>query len=539
MYAVSSINEGSKLGVKRVMLERIGTETATSYTSYIAGITPGEGFSTVTSDAAVLTFTPEFDYYVDSVAGSDSYSGTAPTEAYATIAKLGTIAAGTRIGLAKGSTWLEQMTIEANSVTVKAYGTGAAPIIDASDIVTGWTQDGTYTHTYTKAIMFASYDTSAWMNAFEDGAFMVKAANVAACEATAGTYWSASSNPTGEVTVYIHPTGDADPATSGKVYRVPVRAHCIDAKAQTGITIEGITCQRAYHQAGSIKVGDNCTITNCSLLYGNSHNVLMGEGGTLTGCTIKYHYYGATSNSYAVFNKSILTGGAGAITNCTIGEDAIDAIAVGFYCHKNTSGEFGTITISGCTFQYCGVGITAFDTLAVNISSCIFTNCLIAARIDYPASVWTVSDCDFTSTADAGNIRYMSITSTGAIGITLNMTDCTYISKRTASGAIFINKVGNTTNLLRCTFDLNTNQTAPLGVYYDTTGSMLTMNYCEWISDYWQQQFYLNDAGDTYTGDHNIFSGQWGFYAGYKGTSYNNIATWRAATSQDTNSTVV
>jgi hypothetical protein len=68
-------------------------------------------------------------YYVDSVSGDDGNSGLAPDDAFETISALPTLSAGMTIALAKGSHWREELVVDANSVTVQAFGSGNDPIL--------------------------------------------------------------------------------------------------------------------------------------------------------------------------------------------------------------------------------------------------------------------------------------------------------------------------------------------------------------------------------------------------------------------------
>jgi hypothetical protein len=84
-------------------------------------------------------------YYVDSSTGDDSSPGRSPSSAWRTIGKVDSIALapGDTVYFRRGEIWRE--TLEPRNggspghpVTFTAYGSGPAPIISGSDIVTGW-----------------------------------------------------------------------------------------------------------------------------------------------------------------------------------------------------------------------------------------------------------------------------------------------------------------------------------------------------------------------------------------------------------------
>lgn len=64
-----------------------------------------------------------FDLYVDSLNGSDANTGASPGAAFATIAHANSVAtAGQKIGLARGSTFKENVTVPQNNLTYAPYG---------------------------------------------------------------------------------------------------------------------------------------------------------------------------------------------------------------------------------------------------------------------------------------------------------------------------------------------------------------------------------------------------------------------------------
>ena len=85
-------------------------------------------------------------FYIDSVDGKDANSGTSSAAAWKTIAKINAtvLKPGDYVLFKRGGIWREQLEItgsgvEGNPIVYDAYGTGPAPIITGSDVVTGWT----------------------------------------------------------------------------------------------------------------------------------------------------------------------------------------------------------------------------------------------------------------------------------------------------------------------------------------------------------------------------------------------------------------
>lgn len=127
-------------------------------------------------------------YYVD-CNGSDSNNGTSSGTAWQTIAKVNgsTFVAGDSILFNRGCTWREQLTVPSGGtagspITFADYGTGAKPVINGSDLVTGWSLDSGTTH---KA-------TVAWTpnQAFRSGTRLIKDGSIPSADGH--WYWASN-----------------------------------------------------------------------------------------------------------------------------------------------------------------------------------------------------------------------------------------------------------------------------------------------------------------------------------------------------------
>jgi ubiquitin C-terminal hydrolase len=100
------------------------------------------------SASATISLNPPtgtFTYYVDSVNGSDSNPGTL-AEPWQTIANVNAtvLSPGQSVGFKAGGVWRESLLpgesgTAAAPITFGAYGSGANPIMNGSDLVSGWT----------------------------------------------------------------------------------------------------------------------------------------------------------------------------------------------------------------------------------------------------------------------------------------------------------------------------------------------------------------------------------------------------------------
>ncbi len=94
-----------------------------------------------------FTATGSAEAYYVSNSGKDSNAGTTPETAWQTINKVNkfNFSPGDRILFKRGDEWREQLTIPSsgrsgNPIVFDAYGSGARPIINGSNLVTNWKQ---------------------------------------------------------------------------------------------------------------------------------------------------------------------------------------------------------------------------------------------------------------------------------------------------------------------------------------------------------------------------------------------------------------
>jgi hypothetical protein len=151
-------------------------------------------------------------YYVSQSAGSDSSNGLTEATAFKTIAKVNAskiMKAGDSVLLRRGDVWHEQLVVPASGVSTRsrfvidAYGTGAAPVIDGADAVSGWSliSAGTY----------QTRRTTPSYKVFVDALYtqtvpLAPAASLTAAISTPGSFYSDAD------TLYVHLADGSDPA---------------------------------------------------------------------------------------------------------------------------------------------------------------------------------------------------------------------------------------------------------------------------------------------------------------------------------------
>ena len=154
-----SVTGTTNTGVTWSVSPNVGSISSTGVYTAPASITSGQTVTvTATSVAdstksasASVTLLPNngpiSTFYVDNVNGNDANRGDSPSTAFATIAKVNSLAltGGQTVAFKAGGEWHELLTVShsgttAAPITYTSYGSGAQPIISAADTVSGWTQ---------------------------------------------------------------------------------------------------------------------------------------------------------------------------------------------------------------------------------------------------------------------------------------------------------------------------------------------------------------------------------------------------------------
>ena len=312
-------------------------------------------------------------FFVSSGNGSDLSDGNSESTAWATLAKATAAAPDdATIYLERDGHWRESLDVTKPDWTVAAYGSGAHPIIDASNRITGgaWVKEAGYTNIYRYTLVNPAINAELWVNVWQDDQFMTKQVSLAALDGVPGGYHFVITTGVGAV-VYIHATGSGNPAGNGRTYDVTQRLFAVTVDA-VGFVMDGIETRRQIHNNGSFVGGG--TIRNCRFIDGHKHNALIGTGSTVTGCHFEGSYYAGQNASYAVTFAVDATGAPGVTyTNCQFTSRG-DAIANPILSHA-VSGMFSSFTMDGCTFSNFSAVDGFSDAQTVTFRNCRLSNC--------------------------------------------------------------------------------------------------------------------------------------------------------------------
>ncbi|HEY6861703.1 MAG TPA: hypothetical protein VI358_18200, partial [Pseudolabrys sp.] len=270
-----------------------------------------------------------FDFFVDSVNGSDARTGLTLAQSKQTLSAISTLLgsqANKRIGFSRGSVWRERLSLTSNNngTFIGTYNSGNIPEIRCDDIVpnANFSLTSGRTNVY-QVSLTVEPDTvngaAEWPGIWENGtALALSSVDLTANEGLPGTYWHGNVTDLSSITVYVHPYGNTNPVSDGKVYEAAVRKSGIDAFAATGCLFKGIKGRRNYASYGSITLGRNCSAENCEAHEGNTHNIYYRAGCTLTNCLARDTFYPSQSPTFYVgFESTAPVPCIAELTGCT------------------------------------------------------------------------------------------------------------------------------------------------------------------------------------------------------------------------------
>ena len=467
-------------------------------------------------------------YYVDSVNGSDSNNGLSPSQAFKTIAQLTAADAAKPVNhwkLAAGSVWHEQMTLPRGHMTIEAYGSGTKPLLDASDpIATGaWSKTASTTNVYQASI---THDTNAlgktFIGLWENGTHLIWETSIANVDATPGSYTlsDTSASPPSPVTLYVHATGNGNPAINGNLYEYASRSFALYDGYGNQI-IDGTWTRRNMHNDGNIVLGPGTIFRNALVTDGSYHSVYVGAGATIYNVVANNEYHpsgGTTFIWYATFNGTENTSFENVTTTVVTGQAGSGDF--GAFGGHSQSGEMSNISYKNIIAT--GYTTSIFGAQAAN--SVEFTN--IQARgtgimnvIDSTDGVATSITIDGFATDNVAQ-RFVSTGGNSSLAITatnLNVPGC-------GVGAFMVG-AGESLTVTSSTFT-NANAIA--------NGTLSSLTFLHNAVGNAAYLHWLNPAPTTVVSDYNNVNA--GAHVQWGSTGYNTFAAYQSGTGLDVHS---
>jgi len=220
--------------------------------------------------------------YCDSVNGNDANSGRLPNQAKATLAAVSTMFGGLyrdkTIWLARGSYWREEIATSDSNVSVRGYGSGRLPIIDARNVIAvgAWSKTGGYTNVY-QVNWTPTLGTKVAPSIWEDGVRLTRVASIAAVDAAPGTYYASTTYSIGVAApVYVHASDSGDPAVNTKEYQQTVRYSCI--RLGDRAKLSDVRCVANQHDDGTAILGRFSEVDRCVFEDGTKHHLFTASG---------------------------------------------------------------------------------------------------------------------------------------------------------------------------------------------------------------------------------------------------------------------
>jgi hypothetical protein len=340
---------------------------------------------------------------------------------------LGGAYAGRTIWLARGSYWREQISTTDAAVTVRGYGSGRLPVIDARDIIStgAWSKTGGFTSVY-QATWTPVAGTQVAPSLWENGQRLVRVATIAACDALPGSYFASTTYSNGVPgALYVHATDSGDPASNGAEYQQAVRYNCI--KLGDRAQVSDVRCIGNQHDNGAVELGRFSTAERLVLQDGTKHHMFIASGEAVD-CVAylsdpTYSVFGTTTTTafvaYNTANARDPIRWKGCVYIASATDTAINN-ASAFYAHAQAAQvSFGAVVIEDCEgYQSGDFVLGAAQAERLQISKCLTYNCgrflsnsavdsNLAGGTDIVGAEWVI-DRDMTEITFRGFFRPQS-----------------------------------------------------------------------------------------------------------------------------------
>lgn len=474
--------------------------------------------------AGRIVITP--DVYIDSsaAAGGDG-SFTKPYNGLTV-----TPTANQIIAIKSGSTFYNQtLSIggAADGVEIYRYGSGAKPLIDCGLTFDSgaWTLSGGRVNAYQQTVTIELHASTSFVLVTEADNMLVRVADAATCEATAGSYAVSTDTGSGNtsVTVYVHPAASGNPGTNGITYRYSRRLYAIDGLGADQVTLDGIRAQLPAGNDGAIRLGKQAEVRHCHFNYGGKHNALVGEGSTVAACKFNKAYHNV-NGIMLVFYSDTFTGSASYVYECQFEQSAYLGTIDGIYAHRGVSGTSSWLYISRVYMQFLDNGINAIQVAGISVQKSMIIECreAMTSAVDFIA--------DGIAIYALGTHCQRIYSANAAATVTLDRIYANHYPN--ANGLIFSSSAVAMT-VRYCQLKAAGGR----GIYLTNAGSTLN-HYDNSFAGTWGQQMLMLTGALTLSSNRNIYPSEYSAMLQYNGVNYATLAAWQTATGQDLYSSV-
>jgi hypothetical protein len=313
------------------------------------------------------------DFYANSAAAPGG-DGLTEATAFSTIAEMETAALafgnGVKLSMAYGSAWREELGLSSlTGVQHRPYGDSTLPLpkLDCADVADNadFSLAATYTNTYqiTWTHSIAATISKAKLRVWEDGVRLKWVSSVVLCEAEAGTFHVSSASISNPATIYVHPFGNTNPVSDGKLYEITVRDYGLTVGAD--YDIRNIHTTRNAHNDGSFYATGAGYGRGILSTDGVVHDQWVAVGGTHELC-VAYDCEPSTWRSLnaTLFITYLAGGGAGATyKRCYAYSPHTSVTHDGYYAHTSGGANvLDNMRYEDCHYYGPSAAITVGDT---------------------------------------------------------------------------------------------------------------------------------------------------------------------------------
>jgi len=474
-------------------LARLTARTARPVARLITGESSGGGVVT-------------FDFYVDSVNGSDSNDGLTPATARQTIASAMTLlSAGKKLGLARGSKWRETFIFQHANLSIGVYGTGNPPIFDGRNVVTAtWTQPDivnfpdVWSVSWTRAQ--AATTGVAWVNLWADNTFVRAASSLADLQANGGAFYANRTATT--TTISIKST--TNPNNNGVVYEISTRgwafrghSTALGSAAPANQQVVGpIECTGFIEHYNALAGGPGQS-KQLLLTDGNIHHTVTE--GDLTEDVLMSRVIPGASGSLHVAYRVVGTGFSHTARRCLALSEIFAGLGrnghSGFYAHGSTPASIDSYTVDQCLMRMCTVSA---DASLLNVTNLYASGAILAVINTSSTNVnVNINRVQIQDTTPQSSALFRSLTSPPVIAIE-NLCG----NNQSGFGMIFTGLPSTPPSVTRCAI-VNVGGAITGGAGASFRAS-LTLNYSIVIATGGRV---MDNLQTPYVGDYNVFRG--------------------------------
>lgn len=512
-----------------------------------------------------IVFEPDFDFFVDSVNGSDSNNGLTPATAFRTLAQLMTAApdgvAGQRAALVAGSYFREILVPPGPQFTLGVYGNGQPPVIDGADIVIDtWTQPDVGTYPDVWSISWSRDETTPnsdeFLGLWRNGARprLATGANLTAklVDLQANGGWFGANLVAGTTDVYIKAA--SDPNATDDLYEIGKRDWGIDADATSGrdialCTVIGpIEMKRHFGHDGSLRTisgsGNGASQSRLLLRDGVTHHAVTDANGMEDVIAIEMYPESAPGGRIPITNyRPVSTDYFHTDQRCFVfGLGPSVTPAQGFYSHGSGGTRPDESKLRQCYGKDLATGFSS-DSTAFVMEGCFFDNCSPGAQILNTESSFRYGIGKMaTVSGPRGFIDQGPVDP--SIKTRLIENSCFYSPASGGANGAFVNLSTRNGSLTfrNCIFFVDDTAGPSIAIVSAATAGLLTVNieYCifVWPSGTTGHRTINAGTGVNIVSDHNLWIGPANVNFFWNSALRASLATWQAASGNDLNSVI-